>query len=200
MTAVLRAVNVTVLFEDIPESFSLEKIRESLKEAFGEGRKIGVIEAPGALIIQSEENKKHLVIEGNRFRISDLSGQDVNTSDVLKDFWIFYNSIFKKFKMTAYGFNYDFELSSDSEPDISHYLENRLQTMIDGTIKGFGLVLQYEKNNTRYQYELTPTASNQIHTFHMNAHYTSQEVPSESDLRKVFLESYQEAKKISGLL
>ncbi|OGF21852.1 hypothetical protein A2Y83_01740 [Candidatus Falkowbacteria bacterium RBG_13_39_14] len=181
----VKNVNITLLFAS-----PLNHLLISQKELFDKFKSEGAnndqhsfIEAPGLKVLVFPKMQKEIVFEATRILISDKTGKEVDKSDIIGDLEKIKSlDIVEQNKLSAYGFNYDAVVVPDNGNfDIKDLVSDKIAAIEN--IKSAGINILFEKDRIIYTLEIKPIKNDGRFIAHFNAHYNSNELPSEKKLK-----------------
>lgn len=155
------------------------------------------VEAPGLKVLIFPNLKKEIVFEGVRVLVNDKSEIPVEQSKVLDDFKKITDSgtMVNINKIAAYGFNYDAIVIPESASfKISDLVGTKIAGIAD--IKNAGVNILFDKDNVTYMLEIKPVGKEKKFVAHFNAHFSTNKLPDNEQLKKQIFEQFDEFKKI----
>ncbi|MBI2623493.1 MAG: hypothetical protein HYW65_02865 [Candidatus Liptonbacteria bacterium] len=195
----VKNVNITALFASplnhllISQSGLLDLLKtgDEIKD------KRTFVEAPGLKVLIFPNRKKDFVFEGTRILVSDKSEVLPKESDVVDDFEKIVNSdMVEKNKIAAYGFNYDAVVNPENGFKIGDIVGSKIAGIQD--IKSAGVSILFEKGGTTYTLEIKPIGVEQKFVAHFNAHFSTNSLPSDEELKGKIDKEFLEFRNIVG--
>ena len=156
--------------------------------------KKSVIEAPGLKVIILPELKKEFIFESIRVVVGDKSETTPDKSSIIDDFQkLIDNNFIDLKKLTAYGFNFDAIVVPGETFKISDIIGSKLSQF--SNISSAGIHVGFEKNNLKYNFDLTPLGVENKYLAHLNAHIT-QDLPDSTEIKKQLEAQYKEFEEL----
>ncbi|MFH1048553.1 MAG: hypothetical protein V1732_02725 [Patescibacteria group bacterium] len=194
----IKNINITMLFSEplnhllisLKDLFDLFKTNDKDKDLHT------FVEAPGLKVLIFPNLKKEIVFEGVRVLVNDKSETLPEESEVVSDFKkIIDSNMVNVNKLAAYGFNYDVVVVPEND---SFKISDLLGTKIAGiaNIKNAGVNILFDKDNLTYMLEIKPVGKEKKFVAHFNAHFSTNKLPNNEQLKKQISEQFEEFKKI----
>lgn len=178
----LKNLNITLLFSAPLNHLliSQDKLSKIFDTSDPQEKIQNFVEAPGLKLMIFP--KKDIVFEPARLIVSDKSGIDIEKSALIDDFRKIFNSdSIDSTKVSAYGFNYDVLVEMDDNGKLSDIVGSKLSVLAN--IKNGGAMVSFEKEGINYVLEIKP-AKDKIFLAHLNAHISSNKIPSDPTLKR----------------
>lgn len=194
----IKNINITTLFSEPlnhllisqKDLFDLFKTNDKDKDLHT------FVEAPGLKVLIFPNLKKEVVFEGVRVLVNDKSETVLEKSEVINDFKKIINSnMVNMDKLAAYGFNYDVIVIPENN---SFKISDLVGTKIAGiaNIKNAGVNILFDKDNIAYVLEIKPVGKEKKFVAHFNAHFSTNKLPDDEQLKKEVSKQFEEFKKI----
>jgi hypothetical protein len=190
----IKNVNITALFpEPVKHSLVDPEIIVSLfsdtTTNAGEIKK-NVIEAPGLKVVILPELKKEFVFEPVRILVNDKSEKTLEHSSVIDDFKkLADKKLIDQSKIIAYGFNFDAIVIPDGAFSVCDLVGAKIAKIQN--ISNVGIMVDFKKNNLKYDFNLAPVGEENMFLAHLNVHFAGT-IPEFDVLKKQLTEQFKE--------
>ena len=194
----IKNINITLLFSEPLDHRLISQ--DGLLNLFKTGNKEKdlhtFVEAPGLKVAMFPNLKKEIAFEGVRVLINDKSETVVEKSEVVSDFQKIINSaMLNTNKLVAYGFNYDAVVIPENDNfRISDLVGVKIAEMEN--IKNAGVNVLFDKNNITYALEIKPIGREKKFIAHFNAHFNTNKLPDDQEIKKAINDQFIEFKNI----
>lgn len=190
----IKNVNITALFSS-PLNHLLISQKDLLDLLKIEDEQKSFVEAPGLKILSFPNKQKEIIFEATRILVNDKTGRQIENIEVVNDL----QSILKigsidQGQLTAYGFNYDVVVLSDSNFNINNLVGDKIANIEN--IKSAGANFSFEKNNIIYTLDIKPIRDEQKFVAHFNAHFNANKLPDSQELEKEIKIQFEELKNV----
>lgn len=174
----LKKLNITALFDKIDQSqITSDALRDLFNLKPEERANTSFIELPGTKVLIMPTLKKEIIIEPNRFRVSDASTESVAKSKVVSDFAKIYKAFSGKSTLRAYGYNYDISLQLQENISYDKLLSSSLKNIINGgKLLEAGARVVYNKIGRKFDIQIVPSGQEKQLEVHANVHYEAKKI------------------------
>jgi hypothetical protein len=193
----IKNVNITALFSSPLNHLliSQKDLLDLFKTEDQENDKHTFIEAPGLKVLSFPSKQKEIIFEATRILVNDKTGRQIENIEVVDNLRnILKIGLIDQDKLTAYGFNYDVVVSSDSNFNINNLVGNKIASIEN--IKSAGANFSFEKNNIIYTLDIKPIRDEQKFVAHFNAHFNVSKLPDLQELKKEIKIQFEELKNV----
>ena len=193
----IKNVNITALFSAPLNHLliSQKDLLDLFKTENQENDKHTFIEAPGLKVLSFPSKQKEIIFEATRILVNDKTGNQIENIEVINDLRnILKIGLIDQDKLTAYGFNYDVVVLSDSNFNINNLVGNKIASIEN--IKSAGVNFSFEKNNIIYALDIKPIRDEQKFVAHFNAHFNVSKLPDSQELKKEIKMQFEELKNV----
>ena len=155
-----------------------------------------LMDTPEMIVAVYPSEQIVLQIGDNRIRITLQKGTEDVSNSRLGEFATKCHKLVPKnqSKLTAYGFNYDLLINAhDSSSQLLKDLfvkdEEKINSILEGTLQTIVPRLRFTRNKNRYDLILEPVNDSEFKA-HMNAHFVSNQLPTTKKIKLSFEQEY----------